>query len=102
MNGLETDSTKTARYLMKYVRLTNNSYVDDTVSMSSSPSHVLTVEGNNTLPVELRAYPTPDSTHQYIVTSSLIPDARFSGFKSRLFEKVFVPREEFFAEKKED
>jgi hypothetical protein len=102
LNGEETDSTKTARYLMKFTRLTNNSYVEDEVPMSSNPSHVVTVEGNNTLPVELRAYPTSDTTHQYLVTSSLIPDARFSGYKSRLFEKVFVPREEFFADKNQE
>ena len=102
VNGLEADSTKTARYLMKYVRLTNNSYVDDTVTASPQPSHTVLVEGNNTQPVELRAYPCADSTHQYLITSSLIPDARFSGYKSRLFDKIFVPREEFFDAKKEE
>lgn len=101
LNGEETDSTKTARYLMKFKRLTNNSFVDEPLTVSDSPSHTVVLEGNNTLPVELRAYPTTDSTHQYLITSSLIPDARYSGYKSRLFEKVFVPEDEFFATKEE-
>jgi hypothetical protein len=101
LNGEATDSTKTARYLMKFTRLTNNSFVDDPVPVSDTPSHTVVLEGNNTKPVELKAFPSSDSTHQYLITSSLIPDSKYSGYKSRLFDKVFVPRNEFFKAEEE-
>jgi len=96
LDGQETDSSKTARYLMKLGHLTSNSFVDDPAGMNESPSHTMIIEGNNTLPVELRAYPTTDTIHKHLVTSSLIPDAKYSGDKARLFEKVFVSGNDFF------
>jgi hypothetical protein len=102
LNGEETDSTKTARYLMKFVRLSNNNFVDDpSVPVSDTPSHSVVLEGNNTLPVEIRAYPSADTTHQYLITSSLVPDAKYSGYKSRLFDKVFVTQDDFFVTEEE-
>lgn len=102
LDGEETDSTKTARYLMKFARLTSNNYVDEPVNGTSErPSHIAVIEGNNTLPVEIRAYPTADSVLAQLVTTSQIPDTKFDGVKSRLFEKVFVPRGDFFAKKEE-
>lgn len=100
LNGTPADSTQTARYLQKYVRLTGNKYVDPPVEVGSTPTHTVVVEGNNFLPVELRAWPTNDTTINHAITSSLVPNTKFEGDKSRIFDKIFVGPEEFFA--KED
>ena len=49
LDGVETDSTNTARYLLKFGRLTSNNFVDD-FQPSGTPTHMLTIEGNNTMP----------------------------------------------------
>jgi hypothetical protein len=59
------------------------------------------IEGNNIIPVELNAFPA-DSINQYVVTSSLLPDSKFSGAKSGLFDRVFVKSTAFFPEEKKD
>ena len=97
LNGEAVDSTQTARYLQKLQRLTSSNYVDDLEALSNVPSYTVVVEGNNILPVELKAYPVADTIHNTYVTSSLIPDTKYSGDKNRLFERVFVTRDKFFA-----
>lgn len=97
LNGEVTDSTNTARYLMKFSRLSNNNFVDETEGLNPQLTHTVTLEGNNTLPVTLKAYATADTTMNYIVSSSLIPDSKFDAVKSRLFDKVFVSMDTFFA-----
>jgi len=96
LDGAEADSVKTARYLQKYARLTSNNFVDENSALSDVPSHTLIVEGNNTFPIELRAYPSSDTTHKFLITSSLTPDSKYSGDKGKLFERMFVNRDEFF------
>lgn len=89
LNGIPTDSTQTARYLQKFARLTSTNFVDDIETQSSTPSFSVKIEGNNFAPIELRAFDA-DTTNKYLITSSQIPDAKFSGSKSRIFERVFI------------
>ncbi len=100
INGSEADSAKTMRYLSKLRKLTSNNFIDDVQPEAGSAPYVVTIEGDNFIPVELRATPA-DTVNQYVVTSSLIPDTKFSGAKGRLFERVFVQPDEFMAEKPE-
>ena len=95
-DGMETDSTNTARYLSKISRLTSSSFIDEDTQFSTSPAFQVKLEGNNMLPVEIRAYPA-DSTHMFVMTSSRVPDTHYSGKKGGLFEKIFVDSSEFFA-----
>ncbi|MCB0805300.1 MAG: DUF4340 domain-containing protein [Bacteroidales bacterium] len=95
LNGQPADSLETTRYLQKFSRLTNSNYADDVEMTTNTPSHTITIEANNSVPVELKAFPA-DTTTQYIITTSRIPDTKFEGGKSRLFERIFVGRSEFF------
>ncbi len=95
LNGQETDSTLTDKYLKKLARVTSSNFIDDVEPTSNTPTHIVKIEGNNILPIELRAYPA-DTVNQWVVTSSLVPDAKYSGAKAGLFERVFINWDEFF------
>lgn len=94
LNGSPADSTKTARYLANFLKLSTSVFIDDVVPESSVPAYSLTIDANNSVPIDLKAF-TADSVNQYVVTSSLVPDTKYSGAKNRLFEKVFVGKNEF-------
>lgn len=100
LNGLLTDSVKTYAYLNKLTRLTSSNFIDDVEPTSNTPHFQVKIEGNNLLPIELKAFPA-DSTNKYIITSSKVPDSKYSGQKAGLFERIFVDRSEFFADKQE-
>jgi hypothetical protein len=101
LNGQPTDSTKTAKYLNKLARITSSNFIDEVMPLTSSPTHQVKFEGNNLIPSEINAFPA-DSVNQFVVTSSLVPDAKYSGSKSGLFERVFAKSSEFFADEKKD
>ncbi len=101
LNGQVTDSVKTDRYLSKLSRVTSSNFIDDVMPFSSIPTHKVTIEGNNIIPVEINAFPA-DSINQYVITSTLVSDSKYSGAKSGLFERVFVKSPEFFPAEKKD
>jgi len=101
LNGQMTDSTKTARYLNKLAKVTSSNFIDEVTPLTSTPTHQVKIEGNNIIPVEINAFPA-DSVNKFVITSSLVPDSKYSGAKSGLFERVFVKSSEFFAEEKKD
>ena len=100
LDGVPTDSTKTYGYLNKLARVTSSSFIDDVEARSNTPHFQVKIEGNNILPVELKAFPA-DTTNKYIITSSRVPDTKYSGVKAGLFERIFVDRSVFFADKEE-
>jgi hypothetical protein len=100
LNGMPTDSVKTNGYLNKLARLTSSNFIDDVEPLNNTPLFQVKIEGNNLLPIELKAFPA-DSTNKYIITSSKVPDAKYSGQKAGLFERIFVDRSEFFADEQE-
>jgi hypothetical protein len=101
LDGQPADSTMTVRYLQKVARLSGSVFIDDVKPQTPSPTHTVKVEGNNMLPVELKAYPA-DPENEYIVTSSLVPDAQYSGSNGELFERTFVGREAFLPDESSD
>jgi len=100
LNSQPADSSKTVSYLQKFAKLTNSSFADDVEPETSTPTHVVTIQGNNMAPIELKAFPA-DSVTQYIITSSRVPDTKFAGGKSRLFDRVFVNEDEFIGNKEQ-
>lgn len=100
LNGIPTDSVKTAGYLNKLARVTSSNFIDEVEPLSNSPAFQVTIERNNLLPVELKAFPA-DSTNKFVITSSRVPDAKYSGLKSGLFDRIFVDRSEFLADEEE-
>jgi hypothetical protein len=101
LNGQATDSTKTLRYLNKLSRLTSSNFIDEVMPLTSTPTHHVKIEGNNIIPVDINAFPA-DSVNKFVITSSLVPDAKYSGAKSGLFERVFVNSSEFFTDEPKD
>ncbi|MEZ5198001.1 MAG: DUF4340 domain-containing protein [Bacteroidales bacterium] len=95
LNGQEADSIKTLQYLNKLAKVTSSAFIDDVEPLSNTPSHFVKVEGNNILPIELKAFPA-DSVNKYVVTSTLVPNTKYSGQKSGLFDRVFADRNSFF------
>lgn len=100
LNGMPTDSVKTYSYLNKLAKLTSSNFIDEVEPTSNTPHFQLKIEGNNLLPVEIKAFPA-DTTNKYVITSSKVPDAKYSGTKAGLFERIFVDRSTFFAEEQE-
>ncbi len=99
LNGQPTDSAKTVRYLNKLTKVTSSSFIDTVQPLTPNPAFTVKFEGNNILTTEIKAFPA-DSVNKFVITSSLIPDSKYSGSKSGLFERIFPKEEDFFAEKK--
>jgi hypothetical protein len=96
INDFPADSAKTAQYINKLRNVTSANFAEG-IPSASSPSHYAKIEGNNILPIEIKAFPA-DSVHQYILTSSLVPETKFSNEKGGIFEKIFPMKEEFIAD----
>ncbi|RLD58545.1 MAG: hypothetical protein DRJ05_07860 [Bacteroidetes bacterium] len=94
INGMEADSANTAKYLQKLSKVTSNSFIDNINAVGSTPSHYVKFEGKNMLPVEIKAFPIMDTINKFVVTTSRIPDAKFSGGKNNLFENIFPVKED--------
>ena len=101
INGNEADSANTAKYLQKLKRLTSTNFIDNIDPVGNQPSHYVKFEGNNMLPVEIKAFPIMDTINQFVVTTSRIPDAKFSGGKNNLFENIFPIPEDLLKQEKE-
>ena len=97
LNGTPTDSTKTTVYLNKLAKVTSSNFIDEVEPFTHSPAFQVKIEGNNMLPVELKAFPA-DSVNKFIITSSLVPDAKYSGQKAGLFDRVFIDKSKLFAD----
>jgi hypothetical protein len=95
LNNTPVDSMKMVRYLSTISRLTGQEFVYEHPSLGS-PSHTVTIEGNNFTPIEIKAYPMADTNINYVLISSKNPEALFSGKKGQLFEKVMKEAPEFF------
>ncbi len=93
VNGVATDSVKTASYISTISRLMSYDFVND-VEHSNVPEYTLTIEGNNFAPIVIDAF-LADQENQFIIKSSANVDGSFSGAKSGLTEKIFVGRGKF-------
>lgn len=100
MNGAPADSAKTVKYLNAVARLNSSNFVDPSTQKISDATHKVTIEGSNFSPIELKAFPTADTTMKYVVTSSANPGAEFDGSKAKLYEKVFVEETAFLPDMK--
>lgn len=100
LDGTPADSIKTSLYLNKLAKITSSNFIDDVEPFSHTPAFQIQIEGNNMLPVELNAYPA-DSANKFVITSSKVPDAKYSGLKAGLFDRIFVDRAKFFSDNEE-
>jgi len=100
INGEKVDSAKVAGYLSTLSSLYGSEFVDDAV-LPGNQIFSIKIEGKNFQPVELKAF-SADATNQYLVTSSLNSEGRFSGTKGELVKRTFVGPNHFKATAKED
>jgi hypothetical protein len=87
-NGEPADSLETARYRNSLARLNGTKFYNEDLGPTGA-SHTLLIEGNNFNPVELKAFPSADSTVSYIISSSSNPGTFFNGKEGGLFEKIW-------------
>ena len=99
INDMPADSNETIRYLANFRKLTSSAFIDEVEPTNPAPSFTVKIDANNSAPVELKAYPA-DSVNQFIVTSSMVSDAKYSGAKNRLFDKIFVGPDKFIKKEK--
>jgi len=102
LNGQPADSLKTVRYLSRLHRLTSTNFIPPATAKTGGASHKLRIEGNNFTPVDLNVFPTSDTLINWIITSSMNPQAEFDGTKAQLFERTFVNETEFLPERLEE
>lgn len=100
MNGGPADSANTVKYLNKIAKLNSPNFVDPSTQKISDATQTVTIEGSNFSPVVLKAFPTSDTLIQFIVTSSVNPEAEFDGAKAKLHEKIFVDETAFLPDQK--
>ena len=93
INGEALDSSKVATYLNSLSSLYGSEFVDDAV-VPGPLKFSLRIEGKNFQPVELKAY-SADVANQYIITSSMNVEGKFSGLKGDLTKRIFVGKDNF-------
>lgn len=98
VNNNSVDSMEIDNYLNMISNLSAYDFVEEGASQINIASHSLQIEGNNFSTIELKAIPA-DTINKYLISSSINPKSYFSGEKSNLFERVFVPIQKFIAEK---
>ncbi|MBE0639819.1 MAG: DUF4340 domain-containing protein [Bacteroidales bacterium] len=98
INNQPADSLKTVRYLSRLQRLTSANFVPSSTIKTGDAAFELNIEGNNFNPVELKAFSTPDTLINWVITSTMNPQAEFDGTKAQLFERTFVTETEFLPE----
>lgn len=96
IEGLETDSTITAKYMSALANLYSSDFIESAQLRSDKPTYTVTIEGENiAVPIKVFAFEA-DTTNKYAISSSTNEGSFFSGNKSGLFEKVFPGKESFF------
>ncbi|MCF8297068.1 MAG: DUF4340 domain-containing protein [Saprospiraceae bacterium] len=98
VNNNSVDSTEIDNYLNMISNLSAYDFVEEGASQINIASHSLQIEGNNFSAIELKAIPA-DTINKYLISSSINPKSFFSGEKSQLFERVFVPMQKFVVNK---
>ncbi|MFO8129316.1 MAG: DUF4340 domain-containing protein [Bacteroidales bacterium] len=88
------DSTKTLRYLKSIGHLRNSGYVGANIA-GRTPTHQISIQGKGFDPIDIHAYPAPDTAIGHYITSSIDPGTVWNGSKAKLFEKLFKNREAF-------
>jgi|ERR1035437_3355769 hypothetical protein len=93
INGEKADSAKVANYLSYISNASGDDFVDNLVP-SGKPVLSVKIEGKNFNPIEINAFAV-DTTHKYILISSINPDSKFSGAKYNLIQKIFLGPKQF-------
>lgn len=99
VDGLLADSASVASYLSSLAWLSSSNFTEESMLLSTTPSHTLIIEGENMeIPLKIQAFPA-DTTIGYAITSSLNNGTYFGGNKNDLYNKIFKEKDTFFTAK---
>ena len=87
------DSLATAGYLSSLSYLNGQDFRDG-FKPAANPSRKLSIEGNNLLNITISCY-DGDNENEFILNSSLNPDAYFISKRDGLYDKLFKPEKYF-------
>ncbi len=91
INGIKTDSAKTASYLRTISHLTSTSFEDNVTSNTlGKAAYTLTIESASKGGIVLAAY---QNNTDVIITSTENNGTYFNGNQSNLFHKIFIGKE---------
>jgi hypothetical protein len=90
---LKADPTSVTDYLNALGSINGQDFKDGYVPVSN-PVYQINVEGNNLLNLTVKCFPS-DGTDDYILNSSLNPDAYFVSKKDGIFNQIFKSRIHF-------
>ena len=86
VGGLQADSASMASYLNRVSRKRGAAFMDG-FQTSAQPEYMVTFEGENMLPLHVKAYTQPDGT--YVFHSSVNPESWFNVSSGTLFSDMF-------------
>lgn len=99
IDGESADSATVTAYLTSLAWLNSSAFIDGSMLTSQTPSHSLTIDGENMgAPIKINAFPA-DTTIHYAITSSLNEGSYFSGNENGLFDKIFKQKDYFLSAK---
>ncbi len=95
--GKETDSLATFKSLTDISRQNYGNFVNKFDTNASTPLFTIKVEADPCGVDFIKAFPPPANVtlDKYVITSSMDPGSYFSGYKSGLFNKLFVSKKAF-------
>jgi len=91
IEGMNSDSTRTAQLLIALSRKSGSTFADDFTPLTA-PDFQLHIEGNNMQSVSVLAYRRSDD--QFIINSSQNPDSYFSSTPDGIFKDIFLSKAE--------
>jgi hypothetical protein len=92
IDGNIIDSAIADEYLSSITWFSSEDFVDDLKPLSSEPVLTLKIEGDNIVkPIIVKAFAS-DTTHQYLISSSMNEGTYFSGKKSGLTGRIFISK----------
>jgi len=90
VDGQPADSLKVENYFKKITKVVSSNYMDDFV-LGNVPAYQVKIEGNNMIPIEIKAFPA-DTVNKFVIVSSLNPEGKFSAEKSKIFDRLFTKK----------
>lgn len=92
VDGIIIDSAVADEYLSSVTWFSSEDFVDELKPLSSEPVFTLKIEGDNIVkPIIVKAFAS-DTTHQYLISSSMNEGTYFSGKKSGLTDRIFISK----------
>jgi hypothetical protein len=98
IDEMQADSAAVTDYLTSLSRVNGDSFIDG-YKTSSNPVYLVSIEGNNLVNFTVKAY-AADRNGEFILNSSLNPEAYLISKRNGELSDIFKPKEQFIKGKK--